>query len=124
MSVIPASWKSMPKALPALLFFPLVVLLAAALSLPTLFHNRTIAFDANRQALARPVEQTPALEALEPTERNDSAKAGMVDGAPMSSPAGKPIPVPTMVAEKSAAAHAPSATTARKLVRTSALELT
>jgi cell division septum initiation protein DivIVA len=122
MSVVPASWKSMPKTLPAMLIFPLVILLAVAMCIPNLQRSRTAA-----EASARWARAHQSQFASSPlTESGYGEEGSLHQEAPRSLPAAG-LPTSggaTAAADKSSAPNAPSASAARKLVRTGALALT
>jgi hypothetical protein len=115
MSMIPASWKPMPKGLPAVLIFPLVIVLAAAIAVPNLMRRRMAAYEATPQALARQTE----LANLQSVDRGYTEAPVSMPTAGLQAARGA-----TVVADKSAAPNASSATADRKIVRTGALELT
>jgi Domain of unknown function (DUF4349) len=122
MSIIPASWKSAPKALPGLMMFSLLVLFTAAISIPRLLRMNMAAYEATPQALARQAE-LPNLQSIdrgyakERSAPHDEAAAS-IHTADLRASQGTSV-----AADQSPAPNA-SAATARKLVRTGALELT
>ena len=122
MSVIPVSWKSMPKTLPAMLIFPLVILLAVAMCIPNLLRSRTAAEESARWARVHETQ----FASLPSTDRGyGEEKSPLHQEAPVSLPtAGLRNSGSTMAAADKSTAPNASANSVRKLVRTGALELT
>jgi hypothetical protein len=123
MSVIPASWKSTPKALPAMLIFPLIILLAAAIGLPTLMRKRMATYEASPRALARRAELSNLQSIDHMYAEGQSAKAVLDEPVPVSLPTAGSRASQGEVIDKSRAPNTPSAADSRQLVRTGALEL-
>jgi len=120
MSVIPASWKLTSKAISATLIIPLVILLAVAMCIPNLQRSRFAAEESARWTRARQSESV-SLQASDGGYADE--KSAPHNEAPVSLPTAglRAAQVTTVAADKS---PAPSAADARKLIRTSALELT